>query len=94
MLDALKGICIIFVVITHFRWTEELRLLLFFPFTIHMAVPIFMLISGYVYAVVYKEQCYGYYTGMEHKTGKKSFFALYYSIWHVFYSGNVPLWFK
>lgn len=53
LLDALKGICIIFVVITHFRWTEEMRLLLLFPFTIHMAVPIFMLISGYVYAASY-----------------------------------------
>lgn len=53
ILDALKGICIIFVVITHFKWTEEMRLLFLFPYTINMAVPVFMLISGYVYAASY-----------------------------------------
>ena len=41
------------VVITHFHWSKEQRLLLGFPFWIEMAVPIFMLISGYVYAISY-----------------------------------------
>ena len=48
-IDILKGICIIFVVITHFDFKgNELRM--FFPFWIDMAVPIFMIVSGYVYA--------------------------------------------
>lgn len=53
-LDALKGICIIFVVITHFHWADDMRLRLGFPFIIDMAVPVFMLISGYVYAASYE----------------------------------------
>lgn len=48
-IDILKGICIIFVVFTHASWTEEQRTKLLFPFWIDMAVPFFMLISGYVY---------------------------------------------
>ena len=54
MLDILKGICIVFVVITHFSWMNEIELWLLFPFTIDMAVPVFMLISGYVYAASYR----------------------------------------
>ena len=53
LLDLLKGISIIFVVFTHFHWTEEDRLIFLFPFSIDMAVPIFMIISGYVYAISY-----------------------------------------
>ena len=48
-IDVLKGFCIIFVVFTHASWTDEQRLKLLFPFWIDMAVPFFMLISGYVY---------------------------------------------
>ena len=50
----MKGICILAVVFTHFRWNEHYRLLLGFPFEIDMAVPVFMLISGYVYALSYQ----------------------------------------
>lgn len=49
LLDNLKGVCILFVVITHFSWTDGERLHFLFPFWIDMAVPIFMIISGYVY---------------------------------------------
>ncbi len=49
-IDVLKGICIIFVIITHYNWSNAARLKYFFPFWIDMAVPIFMIISGYVYA--------------------------------------------
>ena len=52
--DVLKGICIIMVVVTHFSWEEHERLYYLFPFWIDMAVPIFMLISGYVYTISYK----------------------------------------
>ena len=48
-IDVLKGICIIIVVFTHASWTTDQRLKLLFPFWIDMAVPFFMLVSGYVY---------------------------------------------
>lgn len=48
--DVLKGIFIIFVLITH-TWIEpSTRNLFGFPFWVDMAVPVFMLISGYVSA--------------------------------------------
>lgn len=47
-IDILKGICILFVIITHFPWEADERLKLLFPFWIGMAVPVFMIISGYV----------------------------------------------
>ena len=50
-LDVLKGICIIMVIVSHYAWSETERLIFLFPFWIDMAVPIFMLISGYVYAI-------------------------------------------
>ena len=51
-IDMLKGVCIIFVIVTHFASSEEtLRFL--FPLWIVMAVPLFMIISGYVYAGSY-----------------------------------------
>ncbi|MCH5265352.1 MAG: acyltransferase [Lachnospiraceae bacterium] len=49
-IDVLKGICIIFVIITHYNWSNEARMDYLFPFWIDMAVPIFMILSGYVYA--------------------------------------------
>lgn len=55
ILDILKGICILFVIITHFSWEKEERLRFLFPFWIDMAVPIFMLITGYVYAKSYEK---------------------------------------
>lgn len=54
-LDVLKGICIIFVIITHYKWTGSERLLFLFPFWIGMAVPSFMVISGYVNAASYEQ---------------------------------------
>lgn len=47
-LDFYKGICILFVIITHHAWTPDQRKLLLFPFWIDMAVPVFMVITGYV----------------------------------------------
>ena len=52
--DVLKGICIVFIIITHLPWSDEQRLYYLFPYWINMAVPIFMIISGYVYALSYK----------------------------------------
>lgn len=55
-LDFFKGVAIIFVVIAHCNWTYEQRMKFGFPFWIDMAVPIFMIISGYVYAKSYERR--------------------------------------
>lgn len=54
-IDLLKGICIVFVIVTHFSWTEDEKLAYFFPYWLNMAVPLFMIISGYVYAFSYRK---------------------------------------
>lgn len=54
-IDVLKGICIVFVVITHYAWKAEERLRYLFPFWIDMAVPVFMIISRFVYAKSYQK---------------------------------------
>ncbi len=50
-IDRIKGICILFVVVTHFNWSDKQRDLLLFPFWIEMAVPVFMIITGYVFSM-------------------------------------------
>lgn len=54
-LDVMKGVCILFVVITHYAWKDQERLDYLFPFWISMAVPVFMIISGYVNAKSYQK---------------------------------------
>lgn len=49
-IDLVKGILILFVVVTHYAWQDNERLYLLFPFWIDMAVPLFMVISGFVYS--------------------------------------------
>lgn len=49
-LDVYKGICILLVIITHHDWTDAQRMHLLFPLWVDMAVPVFMVITGYVYA--------------------------------------------
>ena len=46
--DLLKGICILAVIFTHCAWSDEERLMLPFPFWIDMAVPMFLILSGFV----------------------------------------------
>ena len=53
-LDIIKALCIVFVIITHDTISEETRLKLLFNFWIDMAVPLFMIISGYVYALSFE----------------------------------------
>lgn len=55
-IDWLKGVCILFVIITHYSWSDNERLSFGFPFWIDMAVPLFMLISGYVYFKSYRRK--------------------------------------
>ena len=49
-IDVLKGVAILFIIITHFQWSELERLKMGFPFWIDMAVTTFMVISGFLYA--------------------------------------------
>lgn len=49
-IDLIKGLCAICVIITHFSWTQTERLKMLFPFWIDMVIPMFMALSGYVYA--------------------------------------------
>lgn len=44
--DLIKGICILFVIITHYVWLDSERKFFLFPFLVDMAVPIFMIITG------------------------------------------------
>ena len=55
-LDLIKGILIIFIIITHYNWTDEQRRMMLFPYWIDMAVPVFMIISGYVNVLSYQRK--------------------------------------
>lgn len=54
-LDIYKGVCILLVILTHFNWTASERLKYLFPFWVNMAVPMFMIISGYVYSLSFEK---------------------------------------
>ena len=45
-----------FIVVTHYNWTDYERILLLFPFWIAMAVPVFMVITGYVSAMSFERK--------------------------------------
>ncbi len=49
-LDILKGLCAIFVVISHCPIPIEQTKIALFPFTVSMAVPFFLVTSGYLFA--------------------------------------------
>lgn len=48
-LDYLKAVCVLMVIITHYEWTNKTSP--FFTMLINMAVPVFMIISGYNFAM-------------------------------------------
>ena len=48
-IDFVRGICIIFVIVSHYSWEAVETKRLLFPFWIDMAVPVFMVISGFCY---------------------------------------------
>ena len=50
-IDIIKGIATILVVITHFKWQTGQKRLFIFPYLVNMAIPVFMVITGYVYAL-------------------------------------------
>ena len=52
-MDILKGISILLIILTHYSFTDESRSLLLFPYWVNMAVPVFMIVSGYVSTKAY-----------------------------------------
>ncbi|SDB54384.1 Peptidoglycan/LPS O-acetylase OafA/YrhL, contains acyltransferase and SGNH-hydrolase domains [Pseudobutyrivibrio sp. YE44] len=55
-LDIIKGICILMIIITHFPLEDGENLKFLYPFWIDMAVPMFMVITGYVYTLSYDKK--------------------------------------
>ena len=55
-LDIYKGVLILFVILGHYLWTEEQWLQLLFPFWVDLTVPVFMVISGYVYSISFEQK--------------------------------------
>lgn len=51
--DFLKGIAILMVIVTHLGFTADQRKYFAFPFWIDMAVPVFMMLMGYVMSMSY-----------------------------------------
>lgn len=48
-IDVMKGFAILCILITHCKFSDNERNLFLFPFWVEMAVPLFMIISGFVY---------------------------------------------
>lgn len=56
-LDYLKAICVIMVIITHYEWEDKTSP--FFTMLINMAVPVFMIVSGYNFAMSNRKKADG-----------------------------------
>lgn len=56
-LDYLKAICVIMVIITHYEWADKTSP--FFTMLINMAVPVFMIVSGYNFAMSNRKKAEG-----------------------------------
>lgn len=54
-IDIYKGILIVLVLVTHYDWSDSWRHSPIFPFVIDMAIPCFMIITGYVYTISAKK---------------------------------------
>ena len=50
-IDVIKGIAILLVIYTHYGWTADQRKSVLFLFVVNMAIPVFMIITGYVYSL-------------------------------------------
>lgn len=57
LLDIIKGVMIVFIIITHFKFVypDDYQKYGFF-FWIDMAVPVFMIITGYLYAMQFENK--------------------------------------
>lgn len=56
-LDYMKAICVIMVIITHYEWSDKSTP--FFTMLINMAVPVFMIVSGYNFAMSNRKKADG-----------------------------------
>lgn len=56
ILDSLKGICIFLVTFSHLSFTGEQKVKMAFAFWVDLAVPMFMIITGYLYTLSYKKR--------------------------------------
>lgn len=56
-LDYLKAVCVIMVIVTHYDWTDKTTP--FFTMLINMAVPVFMIVSGYNFAMSNRRKAEG-----------------------------------
>lgn len=61
-LDYLKAVCVIMVIITHYDWTDKTSP--FFTMLINMAVPVFMIVSGYNFAMSNRKRAEGKWSRM------------------------------
>lgn len=52
--DFMKGLCILFVITVHCELGRQISASMLFPFWVHLPVSVFMLLSGYVYALSYR----------------------------------------
>lgn len=57
-LDILKGLMSILIVITHSTFADLHRRWMLFPLIVDMAVPVFLIISGFVNSINYKPEKY------------------------------------
>lgn len=64
LIDYLKAISIIMVIITHYAWEDKING--WFLFLINMAVPVFMLISGYNFSASGMRKAEGKFKNMYH----------------------------
>lgn len=61
-LDYLKAVCVIMVIVTHYDWADKSSP--FFTMLINMAVPVFMIVSGYNFAMSNRKKADGKWTHM------------------------------
>ncbi len=102
-LDILKALCIFMVVLTHCEFTAEDRTRLLFPFWVDMAVPLFMVISGFTYSLSSEKRgMSSVLEWFETKNFRAKFtrivgpFLAVFAVETVFFSGKIaangPLW--
>ena len=50
-IDVIKGFAVLLIIFTHYGWTAEQRKGFLFLYVVNMAIPVFMVITGYVYSL-------------------------------------------
>ena len=88
-IDVLKGISILIVIIEHAKWDRAIWLKGLFPFWDRIAIPCFMVISGFVYALSMNEKTIKeYYSrkNVSHKLNRYLFpFLFIFLLEHLIY---------